>query len=129
MTFSEFDEQIRWLKACWPGTRAYLAADDTFGDFAGLPADAARTAARALFAEGRAHAPSLSEWLARSRTVLSTKPVTATEQGSCDRHRWAIVEYRDEEGMRAIMCVVCHEERTVSSSTVRSVSEIEDARR
>ena len=128
MTFSEFDELIRWMKACWPGTRAYVAADDTFGDFAGLPVDAARNAARALFSEGRAHAPSLSEWLARARVELASMPVSAMERGPCDRHRWAIVEYRDD-GMRDVMCVVCHEERTVAASVVRTVSEVEDGAR
>lgn len=127
MTFQEYDDVLSWLKSCWPGTRAYVAADEVYQQFAGLNAAAGWQAARAMFAEGRAHAPTLSEWL--SQTQAAAARTGEVERRPCTSHTWAIVEYRDEEGLRDIMCAVCHEERTVSSTTVRTASEIEDARR
>lgn len=86
MTPTEYADIIDYLEDRWTNTKAYLNAQAVYVDFAHLPAEALRAAARQIYLSGQARAPSFSELIDATRHHLGRYvDPTDPDTTSCDR--------------------------------------------
>lgn len=86
MTPNEYADVIDYLEDRWTNTKAYVNAQAVYPDFAGLPHDAFRAAARQFYLGGHSRAPTFAELIEATRHHLG-RYIDPTDPDStrCDR--------------------------------------------